>query len=247
MALNRRWTGTETHPECFASAQQRFFKWAQGRLDSGEQLGNFLWDYKKLSSCEFGVTALFPYGCDNIPSTAGLNDHLHDLEAELELKESTKTGVGGALLGRGLWTMQDLHAGKTIGTLWGKFCSRRMMEAQFGHSDRVMALSGQEWKETFLVSDPRCPMTYVNSAQGTDFTANVEFIQGSTAETLIEVRVLKGLTVPAGTELLADYGSTFFLANTEVFFMLSLLSMFVVGGGSGRIGRTVSRYSTIQS
>ena len=106
-----------------------------------------------------------------------------------------------AVHGRGLFAERDLPARHSLGELIGE----KLTAAEFQRRQRaggicLVRFTALDGEEVFLDGAGRCTVAHVNSVQGLEVPANVEFVSDGA-----RVEVVTLVFVPQGTELLADY------------------------------------------
>jgi hypothetical protein len=106
-----------------------------------------------------------------------------------------------AVHGRGLFAARDLPARHSLGELIGE----NLTAAEFQRRQRaggvcLVRFTALDGEEVFLDGAGRCTVAHVNSVQGLEVAANVEFVSDGA-----RVEVVTLVFVPQGTELLADY------------------------------------------
>jgi len=106
--------------------------------------------------------------------------------------------------GRGLFAARNLPARHSLGELVGE----KLTAAEFQRRQRaggicLVRFTALDGEEVFLDGAGRCTVAHVNSIQGLEVPASVEFVSVGA-----RVEVVTLVSVPRGTELLADYAVT---------------------------------------
>jgi hypothetical protein len=106
-----------------------------------------------------------------------------------------------AVHGRGLFAARNLPARHSLGELVGE----KLTAAEFQRRQRaggicLVRFTALDGEEVFLDGAGRCMVAHVNSVQGLGVPANVEFVSDGA-----RMEVVTLVSVPQGTELLADY------------------------------------------